>query len=164
MLSKLPDNIDVLVHIGAGKGNELDAYLATSASKIVLVEPNPSLAAGLRRRIKTEPRVQVLEVAITNNPADNQLNEYKLPGANSVYKPTELKRLYPGIRLLKQHRVITMGMEELMERCELDGEHNALVVQAPGSELDIIEALTESGYIDRFSYHDITCSESHMYE
>lgn len=164
MLSKLPDNIDVLVHIGAGKCNELDAYLATSASRIVLVEPNPSLAASLRRCVQTEPRVQVLEVAITNNPADNQLNEYNLPGASSLYPPTELRRLYPGMRLLKQHRVTTIGVEELVERCELEGEHNALVVQAPGSELEIIEALTERGDIDRFSYIDITCSEKPLYE
>lgn len=164
MPSSLPKKIDVIVHIGAGQGEELNSYLNSSAKRIILVEPSVKLAAELRSRSERDPRVQVLEVAVSPSSGDNQINQYNLPCANSLYPPTGLKKLFPGLRLLGRQAVSTVTGHELLQQCTLISNQNALIVQTPGAELGIIESLTETGGIDQFSYLSVTCSEHRLYD
>lgn len=159
----LPKNTDVIVHIGAGRCEELTTYLASSAKRIMLIEANAQLAAELRARCGNEPRISVLEVAVSNNPADNELKEYNLADANSLYSPMGLKQLFPGLRLLGHQPVTTITGDELLKQCALNSDQNVLVIQAPGAELGIIESLTESGGIDQFCYLSLTCAETPLY-
>src|SRR5690625_1994950 len=158
-----PNKVDVIVHVGAGRCEELPTYLATSAKRIILVEPNARLAAELRTRCNNEPRVSILAVAVSDTAADNELTEYNLPEANSLYPPTDLRKLYPGLRMLGQQSVRTITGEDLLKECELTSDQNALIVQAPGAELGILESMTESGGIDQFSYLAVTCAEISLY-
>lgn len=158
-----PNNVDVIVHIGAGRCEELPTYLATSAKRIILVEPNARLAAELRTRCNNEPRVSILAVAVSNATADDELTEYNLSDANSLYPPTDLRKLYPGLRVLGRQSVRTVTGEELLKECELTSDQNALIIQAPGAELGIIESMTESGGIDQFCYLAVTCAETPLY-
>lgn len=158
-----PNKVDVIVHIGAGRCEELPTYLATSAKRIILVEPNARLAAELRTRCNNEPRVSILAVAVSNTVTDNELTEYNLPDANSLYPPTGLRKLFPGLRMMGQQSVRTITGEDLLKECELTSDQNALIIQAPGAELGILESMTESGGIDQFSYLAVTCAEISLY-
>lgn len=164
MSTRLPKKIEVIVHIGAGRCEELDAYLSSSAGRIVLVEPRAPLAAELRMRSAMDSRVEVLEVAVTNNPQHNKLNEYSMPGLDSLYLPTGLKRLFPGLRLLARQPVSTITVAELLERCAFVGDQNALIVQAPGLEANIIESLFDAGRLDSFAYISVACPEQPLYD
>lgn len=150
---------DTIIHIGAGQGSELEAYLATEARRIILVEPNPTLAVQLRGKAQQYPRVEVLELAITDNPAHNTLYEYNLPEASGLYLADGLKALFPGLRQITQYAVATQTPQGLVQGCQLQGENNNLVVQASGAELAIVNALIKSGKISHFRQLEITSSE-----
>lgn len=159
----LPNNIDAIVHIGAGRCQELSGYLANSAKRIILVEPNAQCAGDLRAHSENEPRISILEVAVSNNPDDNQLYEYNLPGADSLYHPTGLKKLFPGLRVLGQQAVRSITGAELLKQCALTGGKNVLVIQAPGAELGIIESLIDGEALDQFCHLALTCAELPLY-
>lgn len=164
MPASLLNNINAIVHIGAGRGRELNDYLASPAQQIILVEPNPRLVAELRRLGEADARIRVVEAAVSNSSADNLLQEYNLPDVNSLYTATGLRQLFPGLRLLGQLPVSTLTGQELLDHCALEGEDNTLIIEAPGAELAIIETLTEAGGIDKFSRIAINCAEEPLYD
>ena len=163
-MSDIPKNLDTILHIGAGQGEELPAYLASDAQRILLVEPNPTLAEALRCQAEQDARVQVLELAVTNDESLNQLNEYNLPEAASLYRPTGLRNLYPGLRITAQHRVNTQTPEQLLAQCPLKGERNLLVIQTPGAELAIIKALARAQKLEAISHILLTNPSDVFYE
>lgn len=164
MPANLLNNIDAIVHIGAGRGRELNEYLASSAQQIILVEPNPRLVTQLRRLGEADARIRVIDAAVSNSSEHNLLREYNLPNVNSLYRATGLIQLYPGLRELGQLPVSTLTGQELMNHCVLQGDNNLLIIEAPGSELAIIETLTEAGAIDKFSRLAINCAEDTLYD
>lgn len=164
MPASLLNNINAIVHIGAGRGRELNDYLASPAQQIILVEPNPRLVAELRRLGEADARIRVVEAAVSNSSADNLLQEYNLPDVNSLYAATGLRQLFPGLRLLGQLPVSTLTGQELLDHCALEGEDNTLIIEAPGAELAIVETLTEAGGIDKFSRIAINCAEEPLYD
>lgn len=160
---EIPKNLDTILHIGAGEGEELPTYLASNAKRIILVEPNPKLAKALRQESTQDERVQVLELAITDDTELNQLTEYNLPEAASLYRPTGLRDLYPGLRVIAEHPVTTWAPEKLLEEYPLHGDQNLLVVQAPGAELAILKPLTKAKQIDAVSHIWLSCPREAHY-
>lgn len=161
---EVPQNLDTILHIGAGKCEELSVYLRSNAKRILLVEPNPRLAAQLRQRTEGESRVQVMELAVSDNPGLNQLNEYNLPEASSLYQPTGLKSWFPGLRIIAQHSVATRAPQELVDQEIVEGERNLLVVQAPGAEFAIVKALANAKTPDHLSLIWLTNPRDIYYE
>ncbi|WP_024460063.1 hypothetical protein [Marinimicrobium sp. LS-A18] len=161
---EVPKNLDTILHIGAGHCEELSAYLASDAKHIVLVEPNPGTAESLRQRTQGEARVEVLALAITDDPALNQLYEFNLPEAASLYRPTGLLKMYPGLRVSAQHSVATCTLEQLVNEHPLKGDRNLLVLQAPGAELTLIKSLIDTTNIEHFSHFWITCPHDAYYQ
>src|SRR5690554_1213798 len=140
-----------IIHIGAGQASELPQWLEAGAKQIVLVEPNPGLAEQLRQRTAQHPQVTVLEAAITTNPANNQLHEYNLPEASSLHAPTGLKTLFPGLKAIATHTVATLDPEQLLaDHGPESGQPAMLVLQTPGEEHAIIQALISCGQLNRF--------------
>lgn len=160
----LPQKLDTIIHIGAGQGEELPAYLETDAKRILLVEPNPKLAEQLRRRTTNDERVQVLELAITDDLALNQLNEYNLPEAASLYQPSGLRQIFPGLRVTAQHAVATETPEQLLEQYPLVGDTNLLVIQAPGAESAIVNTLDIANKLGPISHIRLTLPTEAYYE
>lgn len=164
MKNKLPENIGTILHIGAGQCVELPTYLASNAKHILLVEPNPKRAERLRDLAQADDRVKVLEVAVTDNANLDQLYEYNLPEASSLYRPTGLKKIFPGLRTTAQHSVSTQAPRQLLAEHRINGENNLLVVQAPGAEMAIIKALPESKDLHSFSHIWLTNPIEVFYE
>lgn len=160
----LPKNLDTILHIGAGQCQELPAYLESSAKRIILVEPNPNLADFLRQRTKDENRVQVLEVAITDDPKLNHLTEYNLPEATSLYQPTGLKELFPGLRSTTTHIVTVKTPQALLEELSLADQRSLLVIQAPGAEKSIVHGLSGHSLMDCFSDLMVTANPQPFYK
>ncbi|WP_027331195.1 hypothetical protein [Marinimicrobium agarilyticum] len=163
-MTELPENLETILHIGAGYGEELPSYLDSDAKRILLVEPSSILADSLRRRAAQDGRVQVLEVAVTTDPSLNQLNEYNLPEAASLYRPTGLRDLFPGLRITAQHQVDTQTPEQLLAQFPLKGERNLLVLETPGAEQTILKALAEAKLLDNISHIWLTCPRNVYYE
>ncbi|WP_347331335.1 hypothetical protein [Marinimicrobium locisalis] len=163
-MTEIPSNLDTILHIGTGNGEELPAYLESDAKRILLVEPNPHLAEQLSQRTQGDSRVQVIERAITGDSGLNQLNEYNLPEASSLYPPTGLRQLFPGLRIIAQHPVTPLAPEELVKQFGPEEGANLLILQAPGAELDIIRGLANSQKLGLWSDIWLTASDESYYE
>lgn len=141
-----------ILHIGAGQATELSDWLKTGAERIVLVEPNPELAENLRQKTSGEPRVTVVEAAVACNSANNHLYVYNLPEASSLHLPTGLKALFPGLKTIATHRVATLSPEQLIEDYgPQTGQPTMLVLQCPGEEHAIIQALVDTDQLKQFT-------------
>lgn len=154
-----------IIHIGAGQAAELEEWRASGAERIVLVEPNPHLAEQLRQRTCGEANIIVVEAAITTTPTNNQLHEYNLPDASSLRPGTALKQLFPGLKIVNTYHVATLTPAQLMEQYGPEpSEPATLVMQAPGEEHVIIQALAEAEAISGFSQLRITTNRDPLYE
>lgn len=162
-MSSIPQDMETILHIGAGEGHELEAYLNSNAKRIVLVEPSPTLAESLRQRARADQRVEVQELAVNSHPELNQLSEYNLPEAASLHEPTGLRSLYPGLQRRASHTVAVLSPETLVTRLELGKGPNLLVIQAPGAEQAIIDALKEHGQLKPFEHIWVTVPEQAYY-
>ncbi len=157
--------MQTIIHIGAGHCNELEAYLASNAQRILLIEPIPALAAKLAKQAQAHRNVAVREAAITADPAHNQLQEYNLQDASSLRAATGLKRLFPGLKTLRTHSVQTLTPEQLLGEIALEpGQPAKLVIQAPGEEQAILQALIASDQLKAFSHLNLTANPEPFYE
>ncbi|NWO04298.1 MAG: hypothetical protein HLX50_00910 [Alteromonadaceae bacterium] len=146
-----------IIHIGAGQGEELPDHLDSGAHRIVLVEPNPELARQLREKTHLHDQITVVEAAVTNNPADDQLTEYNLPEASSLRQPTGLSSLYPGLKAIATHTVAVITPRQLLEQYgPQPGEPARLVIETPGEGHAILQALIDADELKRFTAIKLT--------
>lgn len=154
-----------ILHIGAGQAKELPDWLATGAERIILVEPNPDLAEQLCQKSSAEPNVTVVEAAITSDPTNNQLTEYNLPEAASLHGPTGLKTFFPGLKTIATHSVATLSPEQLLaDHGPTDCQPAMLVLQTPGEEHAIIQALINTNELRQFSQVHLAANPEPCYQ
>lgn len=127
-----------VVHVGGYEGEEVDSYLATGCERVVLVEANPEHAAALRARFAAEPRVTVLEYAVTDavGTADLHVNASR-SGATGASSVLALKR-FRDVGTLRETATVsveTISLDVLYDRHGLDPvEHDLLVLDIQGAE------------------------------
>ena len=154
-----------ILHIGAGQAAELDQWLACGAQSIVLVEPNPVLAEQLRQKTAHQPQVKIVEVAVTPELSNNQLNEYNVPGVNSLRAATGLKTIFPGLQVINTHTVKTLSPEQLLEKyMALSGQEATLIITAAGEEQAILQALIASDQLKAFNQIEVTTGVEPLFE
>lgn len=156
---------EFILHLGAGRCELLDAYLETDAAQIVLVEPHPDRAARLERRIRGRANVELIPQAVSARSGTALLLDLNLPGYASLRRPTGLNVLYPGLRIKREIEVEAVTIRTLLEsRALLPNQGNRLVIDTPGEESDIIDALLEHGDLAVFDRIDLHCGEMPLYE
>lgn len=154
-----------ILHIGAGMATELNAWLATGAQRIVLVEPNPTLCKRLRNTALLHSTVTVVEAAITSDPRCSSLKEYNMLEASSLRQANALCARYPGLKTTKQHTVVTLSPGQLLEQYGPEaGQPAILAIQAPGEEQSILQDLIASDQLKCFSQLMVSVSREPLYE
>ena len=154
-----------ILHIGAGKANNLPQMLNSGAEQITLVEPNPKLAEQLRQRTAQHSHVTVVEAAITSNAANNKLQEYNLPEASSLYQATGLKTLYPGLKIIATHTVATLSPDQLLAKHgPRSGEQAMLAIHAPGEEHALLQTLMSTDQLKQFSELRVNANPTPYFE
>ena len=143
-----------VLHIGAGSGSDLAAYLEAGARSVVLVEADPERAAALERLAADRPEVRVVEAAVSGAPGTRPFHITSFPELNSFRAPAGLKDLFPGLRILSSAKMVATRPAELVRQMEFPtGEAGALlVVEAPGEGLGILQDLAEAGLLERFGH------------
>lgn len=154
-----------LIHLGAGRCKNLPDHLASGATKIILAEANPQLAAELKQRTAGDDRVQVVDAAVGGKSGAAKFKLYNLEEASSLRPPTGLTEIYPGIRLEREVDVDVIGITELLERFSLEGDGaHALVVDTPGEEYEILRALQDNNKLNVFGEIQVRCGRTPLYE
>ncbi len=136
-------SVKTIVHIGAGYGRDIDAWLDAGVARVILAEPDPRLASDLRRRYASEPRVSIHEAAIAGKNGPATLRLYNFAGANSLRKSERLADRFPNLRKIEERNIEALGINDFIRSLALkSGDENTLVVSAPGEEGALITALT----------------------
>lgn len=154
-----------LIHLGAGSCRELSTYLAHQPRKICLVEPNPELLPGLRRRVEGHSDVHILPVAVSGQEGRRALRVFNEPDLSSLRQPTGLIESMPGLRETGQAMVEVMAAEQLPKAFNLhNDENNWLIIDTPGEEAIIIEALARHDQLYHFDHIILRAGNSSLYE
>jgi len=158
------DRLDTIVHIGAGTGAHVAACLATSASRILLVEALPANRTRLERLLaEGAPRLQLVSGAIAAQAGTAQLNLYKPAAMSSLRTATGQHELFPGLSLQDRCKVTAITPSALLEDLPAPGT-DALIVQQPGEEGAILEALCAMDGTPRFDLVCVTTGVRALYE
>ncbi|MFH7321147.1 hypothetical protein ACHHRT_11135 [Desulfurivibrio sp. D14AmB] len=157
--------LSAIIHLGAGRGRELDEYLAAKPERIVLVEADPVAAQQLARRTAHLPQVEVVAVAIAPAGSRAVLNIFNLAAFSSLRVPTGLREMFPGLRLSREVEVDALSPVELVEISGLAPDRsNWLVIDVPGEEAEVLEALQQAGMLHLFDRVVLHCGRVALYE
>ena len=130
-----------------------------------MVEADSQLAKELQNRIEGVKQAQVSCVAIAGNPGDAILYRYNFPELNSLHPASGLMDLFPGLKLVEQQQVKTVSPVTLLQPLQLEAEkENRLVIDLPGEELPVLQALQQSQQLDLFSQILLYCGREPLYE
>jgi FkbM family methyltransferase len=144
---------DAILHIGAGRGAELAVYRDFDAARILLVEPQADLAARLRVEASAMPNVRVLQLAVAKESGNAELQLLSVEGFSSLKQAVGLRELFPGLIANGVAMVETLSLCDLIAGQSLEAtDDNWLIIDAPGIESDVVDALVEDDLARFFSH------------
>ena len=128
------DAADTVVEIGAGTGH-LTERLAEQASRLIAVEVDPRLAAGLRERFTGRPNVVILEADVLEAPVEHILAAgggglpYVVIGNLPYYIGTAIVRKFIQDRIRPRRLVVTLQAEVARNMAAAPGHMSYLSVE-----------------------------------
>jgi hypothetical protein len=157
--------IDTLIHLGAGRCSELDDYLALQPHRLLLVEADPLLAEDLNARTAGLTQVQVMCAAVAGQPGPATFHRYSLSEVNSLHSASGLLALFPGLKTVEQLQVEKVSPAKLLQPLQLQAnQENRLVIDLPGEELPVLQALEATKLLDLFGQLYLHCGKDSLYK
>jgi len=141
-----------ILHLGAGQAQEVAAFLKSPAKAILLVEPQPALAADLQARAAAEPRITLRQAAVAGKAGTAMMQLFNLAEMSSLRGPALLRELYPGLRQTGTVKVPVVTFGDLMKALPAarPGVPDLLVIDVCGEEGTVIAALAALADRQRF--------------
>jgi len=162
---KATSGLATVIHLGAGSGARLADFQTMGAAKIVLLEPAAEAARSLARQTSGTPGLTMRQAVIGSSAGENTLNCWNLARLNSRRDPTALlKELFPGLRLKERQPVAVIPPAQLVEEIGGITRPALLVVQDPGSEMDLLQAWKADGLLDRIDRIELHAPEAALYD
>lgn len=156
--------LNTIVYMGAGSCRELDALLALQPQRLLLIEADPRLASALKVRTAAQKQIQVQNTAVSGSPGTATLYRYNLPYAGSIHPPGGLLELYPGLKIVEQLQIKTESPVALLQPLGLAAEQeNLLIVDLPGEEFSVLQALQHAGQLQIFRQLQVHCGRQPLY-
>ena len=128
-------NLGVVVDLGAGKGEFSERLLEKSpSSRIILVEPDPSLFRELEKKFETQDNIEVFEAAIGNEENKNRkfyLNKNWM--GNSLYESLIPKKDIQGEIIIR-----TVTLKSIFSLFHIE-KIDLLKVNIEGGEWELFE-------------------------
>jgi hypothetical protein len=139
---------DTIVHIGAGDGSRLGAYSALAYRRLVLVEGDTQSLVALRAHAPTVAGAEVMEAVVAARAGTGMWFQCSLPGLNGLIDPRELAAVFPRLLVRSETPVTTVAIADLIRQLALSASSaatNLLILEVPGQEAALIEALPGDG-------------------
>ena len=142
-----------ILQVGIGPRENLEQWVKQDEiQSIVIVEPHPDQVLQLQSQYYDQPKLEVIEAAVSTRPSPQTLFDYNLPGFSSLYPASALKRLFPGLQIQQTFKVKTLAPHTLLEHYGPNEEQTAtLVIQAKGFETELIQELLSNPNLTRFT-------------
>ncbi|NEV61132.1 hypothetical protein [Thiorhodococcus minor] len=158
-------DLDTLIHLGAGRCHELDAHLALHPKRLILIEADPETCEQLQARTAEHPHAEVINAAVAGQAGPVTLHRYNLPDANSLHPAEGLLKLFPGLKLREQLPTEALEPSTLLGPLGLDADReHLLVIDLPGEEMPVLEALLRSRDLRRFHHIHLYCGIEPLYQ
>ncbi|MFN6976674.1 MAG: hypothetical protein ACK4OP_00990 [Gemmobacter sp.] len=145
-----------------------------SAARTVIALPEPGAAALLEARLAGRADVQLIAAAIGRPPGGGDgaggdggeapLLVFNAPGLVSLRPPTGLAALMPGLRVVARPRVPVIAPAALLARIGPVARPFRLVIDAPGAEGEILEALAAAGLAGALDRLEVHCGAAPLVE
>lgn len=155
------DDAATTIVIGAGADF---AAPQQEGQRLILVEPDPLLVAHLQSRHKGAAQVTVLPVAIASGEGRQDLYRFSLARLNGIRAPGRLTELMPGVRRVPGVQVEGITVAGLLRRLGLQATPVHLVIDAPGSEMDILQGWKAAGALGLIDSLELHASPLPLYE
>lgn len=150
--AKRAEPIARVVHIGAGTGTDLPAYLAAGATSVLLVEARAETAAELTLKTAADSRIETLQGVVSADVSPRPFLQTNFPELDSLSPPTEaLRELFPGLRILSEKTVTPLHPVALLQDRPIDADGpQILVLETPGETLGLLKALADADLLQHF--------------
>ena len=157
--------LNTLVYMGAGSGSELNTLLALQPQRLLLIEADPQLASALQARTATLKQIQILNTAVSGHPGPAIFHRYNLPHAGSLHPASGLLELFPGLKTVGQLQMKSESPVTLLQPLQMVAEQeNLLIIDLPGEELAVLQALQQAGQLHLFRQLQLHCGRQPLYE
>lgn len=141
-VTHVPFSERIIFDIGAHNGDDLEYYLLC-AYRVIAVEANPVLAAGIRQRYEralNSGRLVVVNCAVTPKQEDGQSMTFFVHDSNDLLSTAEL----PSASFRHLFREITVPSATLSQLLEEYGEPWFLKLDLEGLDAAVLDALFET--------------------
>ncbi|WP_375553451.1 FkbM family methyltransferase [Roseovarius mucosus] len=153
------------IHIGAGTGKRLAELQKHDPDKIVLVEADRNAAARLTQKSASASNVQVIRAALGKEEGDAELSLWNFSRLNSTQEPTPaLYELFPGLIRKERQIVPVITPAQLLSEMGTVARPMALILEAPGNEMNILNACKADGMLDQIDQLEILAAEDAFYD
>lgn len=133
--------VSTVVDVGANRGDMAARFAqAFPQARVVAVEPNPEIFAGLRARFNGEPRVECVNVALGAATGEADFHVNRIDATSSLFPRVREARRYfaAGDTSMRTLRVPVRTFDELAERHGLS-HIDLLKLDTQGAELSIFQ-------------------------
>ncbi|WP_214000006.1 hypothetical protein [Arsukibacterium sp.] len=155
-------SVETLVWLGCG---ESVSQAALSAKRIILVEARKSAVDKLNQRFGPSNNVQLQQACIAATATNSDFFHYSVPEFSALSQLSGLKQLFPGIRLERIEQVSTTAIDDYIVSLGLeDSKQHKLVIDIIDQGLTLLEVLTSSQLLNKFSQLEIQSSTQPLYQ
>jgi FkbM family methyltransferase len=170
LIKLLAKELGTVVHLGAGKGGELENYCRLGAKQITLVEPLPELAESLKKLESHHGKIKVIQKAVAGESGVHQAYVCRniRPNSNGqeelyLSKPSALLSLRPSLQVIRTESVETCTISEICENLWFSGRNDLLILEIQGLEVEALKA-TPIMLIRQFEWIAVRVSELPLFE
>jgi len=152
LLSRWPGGpLATIVHLGAGRGADLEGYARLSPGRVVLVEGDAETVADLRSSARARRWAEVHAVAVAPQSGELAWHRFNVSALNGPAEPIGLSAFYPRLRALDSLPAQAIALSEFLQGLALadKGDH-MLVFDLPGQEEALLASLPQE-LLSRFA-------------
>ncbi|MEM9128167.1 MAG: hypothetical protein AAGA97_00335 [Pseudomonadota bacterium] len=131
---------------------------------LILLEADPAAEPLLTARFDNVLPFEVIAAALGKDDGKAELLTYNFPGLTSLYPASEaLRTLFPGLRVTSRKSVRTLSATTLIAHLEAAPRPLSVVIDLPGSELDILQALADTGELENIELLRVRCATEPLF-
>ncbi|MBL4919342.1 hypothetical protein [Szabonella alba] len=128
----------------------------------VFLQPDPELAAGLHR---AAPGAEVLVLGLAAEDGRMDLLQMNFAALNSFHEPAPaLRALFPGLKVMRRQPVPVLSPGALLDRIGARGQGIDLVLDMPGSEMQLLEAWKAADALEQLRSLVLRCGSEVFFE